>query len=165
MNTHNSALAYRQSTALGASPVGQVVSLYDTILRDLHRANDSLATGQVEQRVAAVNHALLVIGELQGVLDFERGGEPARNLESFYKAARNLILQASMKGSAETFQEVISMVMRIRTAWAQIERNAGAAITAEQAGVPAAERLRSLARNNPAPAEDPDLHIQGNWRA
>jgi flagellar protein FliS len=165
MNTYNSALAYRQSTALGASPVGQVVSLYDTILRDLHRATDALAAGQVEQRVAAVNHALLVIGELQGVLDFERGGEPARNLDGFYKVARNLILQASMKGSAGTFQEVISMLTRIRAAWAQVERSVEAAGIAEHTGIPGAERQRSMAKNNPVPAEDLEMHRQGNWRA
>ena len=39
MNEHDSAFAYHQNTAIGASPVGQVVALYDTILRDLHRAS------------------------------------------------------------------------------------------------------------------------------
>jgi flagellar secretion chaperone FliS len=165
MNTHDSAFAYRQSTALGASPVGQVIALYDTMLRDLHRASDSLATSQVEQRVAAVNHALLVIGELQGVLDFERGGDPARNLDTFYKVARNLILQASMKGSAETFRDVISMVMRIRAAWAQIEQLAETAGTAARAGVSTAERQRAVLRHNPVPTEEPESSARSNWRA
>jgi len=165
MNTYDSAFAYRQSTALGASPVGQIIALYDTILRDLHRATDSLAGGQVEQRVAAVNHALLVIGELQGVLDFERGGEPARNLGTFYKVARNLILQASMKGSAETLRDVISMVMRIRAAWAQIEHLTETAGTSERAGVSTAEQHRTVLRHNPVPAEEPEIGIRSNWRA
>lgn len=122
MNQYDSASLYRQSTAFGATPVGQVLALYDAILRDLHRAMDALDHGQVEKRVDAVNHALLVIGELQGVLDFERGGEPARNLERFYRVARSLILQGSIKNSRATFQEVFSMVTRVRAAWAQIER-------------------------------------------
>ena len=76
--TDDSARAYRQATAFGASPVGQVVALYDALLRDLHKATTAIAAGHVESRVAAANHALTIIGELQGVLDFEHGGEPAR---------------------------------------------------------------------------------------
>ncbi|HUN60843.1 MAG TPA: flagellar export chaperone FliS [Candidatus Sulfotelmatobacter sp.] len=121
MNAKDTALAYHHSAAIGASRVGQVVALYDTIVRDLHRAVQAVAAGDVEKRVAAVNHALLVISELQGVLDFERGGEPARNLENFYKVARGLILKGSLTCSQETFREAVSMITRVRAAWAKID--------------------------------------------
>jgi flagellin-specific chaperone FliS len=42
--------------------------------------------------VNALNHALIVLGELQGVLDYERGGQVARNLSDFYTVGRVLIL-------------------------------------------------------------------------
>ena len=118
----DSASAYHQSTAVGASAVGQVVALYDTILRDFHRAIAAVEAGQIEQRVNAGNHALMVIGELQGVLDFERGGEAARRLQSFYKITRAMTLEASVHGSREKFQELISMFARLRAAWSKIER-------------------------------------------
>jgi flagellin-specific chaperone FliS len=46
--------------------------------------------------VNAGNHALMVIGELQGVLDFERGGEAARRLQSFYKVTRAMTSEATI---------------------------------------------------------------------
>ncbi|MGA2097379.1 MAG: flagellar protein FliS [Candidatus Acidiferrum sp.] len=122
MNTKDSVGAYRQSTAFGASAVGQVMALYDTILRDLHRALDAVEAGKIEERVNSTNHALVVIGELQGVLDFERGGEAARNLSNFYNVTRSMIAHASMTSSREKFQELISMFARIRAAWSKVEK-------------------------------------------
>jgi len=125
MSTQDSASAYHQSTAVGASAVGQVVALYDTILRDFHRAIAAIESEQIEQRVNAGNHALMVIGELQGVLDFERGGEAARRLQSFYKVARAMTLEASVRSSREKFLELTSMFARLRAAWSKIERTVG----------------------------------------
>jgi len=125
MSFNDSALAYHQSTAFGASALGQVVALYDTMLRDFHRAMAAVGAGQIEKRVNALNHALIVVGELQGVLDYERGGQAARNLSDFYTVARSLIMQASMTGAREKLQELIAMFTRIRAAWAKAERNTG----------------------------------------
>jgi flagellar secretion chaperone FliS len=125
MSTPDSASAYHQSTAVGASAVGQVVALYDTILRDFHRAIAAIASEHIEQRVNAGNHALMVIGELQGVLDFERGGEAARRLQSFYKVTRAMTLEANVRSSREKFLELISMFARLRAAWSKIERTVG----------------------------------------
>ena len=125
MSTLNSASAYRQATAVGASAVGQVVALYDTILRDFHRAIVAIESEQIEQRVNAGNHALMVIGELQGVLDFERGGEAARRLQSFYKVTRAMTLEASVRNSREKFLELIAMFARLRAAWSKIEGTVG----------------------------------------
>lgn len=122
MNTNHSAFAYQQSTALSASAVGQVVALYDRILRDLRQALLAVEAGQIEPRVNALNHALTIVGELQGVLDFERGGEVARNLNSFYNVARAITMQACAENSIERLNELVAMFTRLRAAWAQVER-------------------------------------------
>ncbi len=121
MSTQDSAFAYHHSTAVGASPVGRVVALYDTILRDLYRAIAAVESGQIDLRVNATNHAITVIGELQGVLDFERGGEPAKNLNNFYNLARAMVLEGSMTSSREKLKEVAALFTRLRLAWKQIE--------------------------------------------
>ena len=121
MSPRDSVLAYRQSSAFGASPVGQVIALYDAVVRDVHQAMAAANVGEIEKRVGAVNHALTVIGELQSVLDFDRGGEAARNLDVFYNVARGLIMQASLTDSHERFHEVLAMFIRLRAAWSKIE--------------------------------------------
>lgn len=164
MNSRDSASAYHQNAAFGASAVGQVVALYDTILRDVHRAMVAIAAGQIEKRVNAVNHALLVIGELQGVLDFERGGDPARHLGNFYIVTRGMLNDANLISSREKFQEVVSMFTKLRSAWSRVEQT----ITPSEP----TERLRissrpqpGLPQNLPDASGDPSGSSKGSWSA
>jgi flagellar secretion chaperone FliS len=122
MNSRDSAFTYQQASAVSATPVGQVVALYDVILRDLRQAMAAVDAGQIEKRVHLTNHALLIIGELQGVLDFERGGEAARNLNNFYTVMRPLVTEASMTASRGKFQALIEKFARLRAAWSKAER-------------------------------------------
>jgi hypothetical protein len=43
----------------------------------------AIHAGQIENRVNSMNHTLVIIGEVQGVLDFERGGDVAPKLRKF----------------------------------------------------------------------------------
>ena len=121
MTNNSPASAYQQLAARGASPVGLVVSLYDTILRDFRRAQAALVAGNVEQRVFELNHALTVIAHLQSVLNHERGGEAAKTFDRFYEIARAMILDASVRCTPESLQKLIATFTSIRQAWQQIE--------------------------------------------
>ncbi|HEY2545826.1 MAG TPA: flagellar protein FliS [Candidatus Acidoferrum sp.] len=162
MNTQDQVFTYHQLAAVGVSSVDQVVALYDRILRDFHSSIAAISAGRIEERVDASNHALTVIGELQGVLDFDRGGDAAVNLNNFYNVARSLVTKASMTSSVEKFQELVAMFSRIRVAWAQVAR------TAPQ--VPSARRPRitspqSAPQGTPNPEGQPELSSTGSWNA
>jgi flagellar biosynthetic protein FliS len=113
---------YHQTSAVGTSGVGQVVALYQTILRDFSRAAAALEQGNIEKRVAEVNHALLVIAELHGVLDFERGGAAAKQLDRFYEVSRAEILKVSVAPSREGFQRLIDLFTPVCQAWSQVSQ-------------------------------------------
>jgi flagellar protein FliS len=164
MTAHDSAFAYHQTTALGASAVGQVVALYDTILRDFHRAIAAIDAGQIEKRANAANHALMVVGELQGVLDFERGGEPARRLNSFYNVARPMIVEASVMSSRDRFQELISMFTRLRAAWSQVERTVTPSEPAQEFRI-SSEPQTAFPQNAPGPPENSGDSGNSSWSA
>ena len=126
MSNNSPASTYQQLAARGASPVGLVVSLYDTILRDFRRAQAALVAGNVEQRVFELNHALTVIAHLQSVLNHERGGEAAKTFDRFYEIARAMILDASVRCTPESLQKLIATFTSIRQAWHQIEPQSAA---------------------------------------
>ena len=113
------ALSYQQASARGASPIGQVVSLYDTILRDLLRALAALQAGDVETRVLELNHALLVIAHLQSVLNHERGGKAAKQFDRLYAVTRGMIVEANIRATPESLEELINMYGSLRQAWYQ----------------------------------------------
>jgi flagellar protein FliS len=118
---NNPALSYQQAAASGASPVGLIVALYDTILRDFARALKALQDGNVEARISELNHALLVIGHLQSVLNFEQGGDVAKTFEHFYDVTRGMIVQANVAATHESIEELIEMYGGMRQAWFQAD--------------------------------------------
>jgi len=121
MSTPGYLSAYQQNAAQGASPIGLVLSLYDTILRDFRRALDAINRGNVETRVAELNHSLVVIAHLQSVLDFERGADAAKRFNSFYEVTRGMILSVNVEANRDTLQKLIEMYRSMRQAWQQAE--------------------------------------------
>src|SRR3977135_27261 len=106
--------AYRESAARGASAVGQVVLLYEQMVEDLRRAERAVEENDGEGRSNAINHAMVVVSHLQNKLNFEAGGEVARNLERFYDMARRRLLEAQLHGSKEILGEQISLLLDLR---------------------------------------------------
>ncbi len=117
--TNDANVAYRQTEALTADPVGLVVILYDLLLKDLREAVLALAASDVERRASAIRHSLLVLQQLQGTLDMEHGGPVATNLEQFYNFTRAKLLEGQIKASSEIFEQQITFVVSIREAWQQ----------------------------------------------
>ena len=131
---YGAGIAYRQRAVEGASPVGLVVLLYGTIVASLLRAQQALQENNTEKRVLELNHVLAVIGQLQGTLDFERGGQVAVQLDQFYNVMRARVLQASMQNSKPILEDLVRHFTSLKEAWQEVERSAmnvpGAALPA-----------------------------------
>lgn len=159
MSGGNISLSYKESSARGATPIGQIVLLYDTILADFRRALMALETGNIEQRVFEMNHSLVVVAHMQNVLDFERGGEAAKRFNSFFNVARGMIMEASVNPSQDSILKLVEIFSSVRHAWAQAERQMrGEAAAPASAPEPASSlaphpRLQS-SFPVPAPGED-----------
>lgn len=132
---------YSQVSAQGATPIGLIVSLFDQVIRDLRRAVEALDRKDTERRTSFLNHAHLVIAELQNVLDYERGGEPATRFETFYRVTRGMLLKAQIQASRGQLLEVIDMYAGMRQAWHQ----------ASQKMEPQTPRRHSEAESRPIP--------------
>ena len=138
----DTAKLYREAAVRGASPVGLVIILYEEALRALRRAEAAMGRGEVEERSLAISHALQVIGYLQSVLDFERGGRVALQLSSFYDYSKRRMLEANVENSAEILGRLIKDLTDSAEAWREVERAlAGTSQATEPApGVRAARR-------------------------
>jgi len=126
----------REQAVQNASPVGLVVLLYETIVASLLRAQEALQQNCAEKCAGELYHVLAVIGQLQGTLDRQRGGEVAASLDRFYNVMRNQVLEASFKSSIPMLQELVGHFTSMKAAWQQVERSTASA--PEQAPPPAA---------------------------
>jgi flagellar secretion chaperone FliS len=115
-------LSYREAAARGASPVRLVVLLYEQALDDLGHALAALEKGEIEARTRRINHAIVVIGQLQASLNLELGGKVAGNLERFYQLVRRGLMAAQFQQSARVLQEQVSLLLLVHDAWLEVER-------------------------------------------
>ncbi|HUI83930.1 MAG TPA: flagellar export chaperone FliS [Candidatus Binatia bacterium] len=113
---------YRDSTARGAPPLELVILLYDAAIGDMQRALAAMQKSDIESRSAEIGHALMVLQQLQGTLDFEHGGNAAMQFERFYNLVRAKLLEAQMRGSPELMRQQIRYLSEVRDCWLQAKR-------------------------------------------
>jgi flagellar protein FliS len=115
-------LAYRTSAAQGASGLGLLVALYDTLAGDLRRAAQAELRGEIESRCREANHALLVIAHLEDWLRQGGGGFLAEQLSHFYASLRRKVTEAQIVRSAAMLEEQMNRVLELREFWQRADQ-------------------------------------------
>jgi flagellar protein FliS len=121
MNLNETGLSYRRSAIEGASPIGLIIVLFDTLAGDFRRAAVALRSNDIEARCKELNHAALVLGQLENWVDPERGGEWAQTLLGFYAYLRRMMVEAAVKKSESLLDTQIEMILHVRAAWQMLD--------------------------------------------
>lgn len=124
----NALAAYRQTRIKTAGQGQLVIMLYDGAVRNLDRALELLKaqTGakrdpaRIEQVSKAVLKAQEIVTELIVSLDFEKGGDIAKNLFSLYTWFNKEMLEANMNFDAARIGKVRQMISDLRGAWVEV---------------------------------------------
>lgn len=120
--------AYRESETAADNPVHLVVLLYDQLARDIQRAIEAVEKRDIASRSRELDHALLVLGQLQGTINLETGGDVARTLDHFYEVVRKNLLLAAVQDSSDLLQRQRQHILAVREAWWQVERQQSAGL-------------------------------------
>ena len=123
MTMRDPARMYREAAVRGASPVGLVVILYEEIVRSVRKALRAFDGGDIEARGKALTHAIEVIGYLQSVLDFDKGGDVARNLSDFYNLMRGKLFEIHIRPTHESLEMMAGEFAKLAAAWQEAERS------------------------------------------
>jgi flagellar protein FliS len=110
-------LSYRKSAIAGASSIGLMIVLFDTLVGDFRRAAVALHNNDIELRCRELNHAVLVLGQLESWVDLKAGGESALTLSRFYAYLRARMMEAAATKSASLLETQIEMILHVRSAW------------------------------------------------
>ncbi len=143
MKIPNVPVAYRELASMGASQTHMVVLLYDRLGEDIRCAVAAMKSKDVEARSKQVNHALLILQQLQGRLDFDAGARAALQLDAFYSHVRAKLLEAQIRQSPEIMLAQAQAVAQIREGWAEVDQ-ATSADSGGQQITSAAEASASL---------------------
>jgi len=117
--------AYRRNSVATATPLGLIVMLYDGLAVNLARAERSLAVAPGAESARFLKKAQDIICELMGSLDFEKGGEIARNLFRVYEYMNYRLIQANLRRDPAVVAEVRGLVLQLKEAWEEAERRLG----------------------------------------
>ncbi len=125
LNNRNPLNAYKETTIKTASKSKLVLMLYDEAIKQIDASIEMLESGS--KKLDRVHNAIVkaqdVITELMVSLDFEKGGEIAKNLLSLYMYFNNELLKANMNKELGPLTTVRPFLMDLRTAWKQIIDN------------------------------------------
>jgi flagellar protein FliS len=108
--------AYQKTEVATADPKKLVILCYEGAIFSLRKAKAKYYAQEYEAKAKAVQNALDILNELRGALNFEKGGEIARNLESLYVYWTQQIIKADLNRDPRGFDPVISMLEEIKSA-------------------------------------------------
>ena len=116
--------AYRSVSAHGivasADPHALVLSLFDAILGRLITARSCIEQAEISRKAGLLHSSVILLGELRGSLDLQRGASLAQNLSGLYEYMVRRLLHANANNDAAAVAEVQSLLSEIREAWAAI---------------------------------------------
>jgi flagellar biosynthetic protein FliS len=149
----NAPNAYREADVRGATAVRLVVLLYEQMIRDLSQVAQAIEQNDIESRTKCINHAILVVGYLQSPLDFANGGRVAKDLDHFYNALRQNLMQVQFFPTKAGMGQLITDVLAVREAWIEVERAETVLITrvviAPASSVAASSSIGSASDSSP----------------
>ncbi len=138
---NNPLSAYRETRVRTASPGQIILMLYAEAVKSCDGAASLIEQGirehpeNIEQVNKAITRAQDVVTELMAALDFEAGGEIARNLFSLYVFFNKELMEGNIAKDAKRIRAVRTMLDELRMAWTEAVRKAGGVQTQSSVGV------------------------------
>lgn len=127
----NNPYARLQEAQVATADPGELVAmLYDGARRFVDRAAAALAAGNYAEESRAVARAQAILAHLASTLNFEAGGEIARNLAALYDYWQWRLAQGLIRKDAAAFAEVSEALADFHATWQEAARK----VRAQRAG-------------------------------
>lgn len=131
MNRHRN--PYVQSgaraEAMVASPHRLVQMLFESLLEKLAGAKGAIARRDTASKIERIDRALEILQHLRALLDHDRGGEIAANLDALYLYSSERLFDANRRDDPEAVEEVMRLIREIKSGWDAIEPRSRSAAT------------------------------------
>ncbi len=108
------------SQASVANNVALIQMLFDGLLENLAAAKGHMERGAIMEKGNCISRAGRIVVGLQGSLDFEKGGDLARNLNDLYSYVTRRLIHANARNDAAALDEVRSLMDEISQSWREV---------------------------------------------
>lgn len=103
-----------------ADPHRVIQLLMQGALENMAKAKGFIERKDFAGKSAAISKTMAIISALQNSLDMKAGGEISDNLSALYEFMNNQLIVASREQSQSKIQEVMDLLLTIKSAWDQI---------------------------------------------
>ncbi|NPA53385.1 MAG: flagellar export chaperone FliS [Aquificae bacterium] len=114
--------AYIKTDVMTASPVKQIVLLYDRAIVALKQAIEDIKNKDIKSKVNNIQKATDIILALDSALDMEKGGEISQNLRDIYRFSYHQILVAHTKNDIKLLKDIIEILETLKAGWEELEQ-------------------------------------------
>jgi len=125
----NALSAYRETRVKTAGQGQLIIMLYDEAIRQLDRGLECMKQNSIKgkrdpAKIEDIAKSLLktqeIITELMVSLDFDQGGDIARNLFSLYTWFNHELVEANISKDLTRVTRIRAMINDLRTAWGEV---------------------------------------------
>jgi len=111
---------YQTTQVSTAGPAQLTLMCYDGALRFLLQGREAMIARRYDVQDKNIGRAQALLSELLKGLDFERGGEVARNLDAVYRYLYDRLTHANRADDVAALDEVRAALSDLREAWSQM---------------------------------------------
>jgi len=116
---------YYRTAIETADPLHLIILCYDSAICDLKEAKELHERREMNEAYRKIRHAQDIITELLVGLDYERGGNIARNLNRLYNFVLRQLIGINSREDTLVYDHLIKILSRLKDGWAAIKANAG----------------------------------------
>lgn len=109
--------AYHKTAVTTATKEQVLIMLYEAAIKHLKRASECCQKNDIAGKGVAVGKAHDIINELSNSLDFQIGGEVAKNLERLYSFMVEQIVQGNINNDSDKFDQARKMMETLLEGW------------------------------------------------
>jgi flagellar protein FliS len=108
---------YKQTAVKTASRGQIVIMLYEAAIQNVKKATTAIDQKDIKTKGMAIGKAHDILNELLNTLDFEVGGQIAKDLERLYNFMTELLVKANIEISREPLQTVQKLLETLLEGW------------------------------------------------
>jgi flagellar protein FliS len=111
---------YEQTQVVTSSGVQLIVLMYDAAIHSIESARREIQAQNVPERARFLGRAIAIVGELNSVLDHERGGEIAQSLRRLYDYILMELVEANTRSNEQKLEGPLRCLHTLREAWREV---------------------------------------------
>jgi flagellar protein FliS len=111
---------YEQTQVVTSSGIQLIVLLYDAAIQSIEIARREIQAQNIREKARFIGRAIAIVGELNSVLDHERGGDIARSLRRLYDYMLMELVEANARNNEQRLTGPLRCLTTLREAWREV---------------------------------------------